>query len=295
MIVGPLPRPTFLWRIKMIVPAAAVDAFEKVLEPHCVAISAFKDNGHWRVEGFTGSEPDEKAFLGLIARAAEEAGIETPPANFELVPPRDWVADNLADFPPVRIGRYFFHGSHFEGTPPAGLITIQLDAGAAFGSGEHASTAVCLMMLDELAKQRKFLKPLDMGSGSGILTLAMAKTWRTRVVAVDIDDEATTVTARNARKNRLGPLVRAMCGPGYRTPGVTQNGPYDLIVANILARPLCRMAGDLVRNLSPGGIVVLSGLLERDGRRVIQAHRVHGLALLRTRTLNGWQTMMMKR
>lgn len=295
MAILPPPQATFLWRVMISVPEDAVGAFEEMLEPHCMAISSFKDNDEWRVEGFTGAEPDEKAFLGRIARTAEKACCATPDASFQLVPPRDWVADNFADFPPLSLGRYFIHGSHFEGTPPTGKISIKLDAGAAFGSGEHASTASCLLMLDELSKHRKFLKPLDMGSGSGILTLAMAKTWRTRVVSIDIDDEATIVTARNARKNHLGPLVRAICGPGYQTPGVVKNGPYDLIVANILTRPLIRMAGDLTANLLPGGICVLSGLLERDGQKVIHAHRLHGLRLIRTRTSNDWITIMMKR
>ena len=295
MATGKPPEPTFLWRIKINVPADVVDAFEKMLEPHCMAISSFKDNGHWRIEGFTGAEPDEMAFQKRLDRTAEKTGIEPPRAIFQLLPPRDWLADNLADFPPLRIGRYFIHGSHFDGTPPPGRIALRLDAGAAFGSGEHASTAACLMMLDELAKQRRFSRPLDMGSGSGILTLAMAKTWRAPVIAVDIDDEATRVTARNARKNRLAPMVRALTGPGYRTPGVARHRPYDLIVANVLARPLIHMAGDVAANLASGGRVILSGLLERDGRRVIQAHRDRGLRLVRTRTINGWITIQMKR
>ncbi|MEE8352317.1 MAG: 50S ribosomal protein L11 methyltransferase [Rhodospirillales bacterium] len=295
MAILPPPQATFLWRVMISVPEDTVGAFEEMLEPHCMAISSFKDIGEWRVEGFTGAEPDEKAFLGRITRTAEKACCAPPDASFQLVAPRDWVAENFADFPPLSLGRYFIHGSHFEGTPPTGKIPIKLDAGAAFGSGEHASTAACLMMLDGLSKKRTFFKPLDMGSGSGILTLAMAKTWRARIIAVDIDDEATAVTHANAKKNHLGPLVRAFSGPGYRTPGVTRNGPYDLIVSNILARPLIRMAGDLAENLSPGGTAILSGLFERDGRRVIQAHRQHGLSLIRTMIINDWITIMMRR
>ena len=123
MPAGPPPTATFLWRIRVTVPRDAMAPFEEILEAHCMAVSAFKDNGHWRVEGFTGAEPDEKAFHELFTRAAKKAGIKTPKTDTQLVPPRDWVADNLADFPPVKIGRYFIHGSHFEAVPP-GLIAV---------------------------------------------------------------------------------------------------------------------------------------------------------------------------
>lgn len=292
----PKPSATFIWRIEIQVPARALDAFEDALQPCCMAISTFRNekDGGWRIEGLTHAEPDRKAIRRLFAKAARKAGIETPKAKIQLQPPRDWVAENFADFPPIRIGRYFIHGSHFEGVLPAGLVSVKLDAGQAFGSGEHGSTAACLMVLDGLAKKRRFLKPLDMGCGSGILALAMAKTWRVPVWASDIDGEAVRVTARNARLNRLGASVRAARGPGYRTAAVSRARPFDLIVANILTRPLCQMAGDLARHLEPGGVAVVSGFLERDGRRILQAHRAFGLRLQQSLSIAGWQTVVMK-
>ena len=134
-------------------------------------------------------------------------------------------------------------------------------------------------MIERLAKRASVSRPLDMGCGSGILSIAMAKTWRVPVLASDIDDEAERVTRFNARRNGVAPLLRAVSGPGYRSRTVSQGAPYDLIVANILARPLISMAGDLTRHLAPGGWAVLSGLLERDGRRVLAAHQAHGLRL----------------
>lgn len=205
------------------------------------------------------------------------------------------MAENLTDFPPLSLGRYFIHGSHFDGLAPAGSVALRLDAGPAFGSGEHPSTAGCLMALDRLARERRFRHLLDMGCGSGILTLAMAKTWHAPVVACDIDDEAVRVTAANAGLNNVGKLVRARCGPSYRTPAVAKGETYDLIVANILARPLKAMAGDLRAVLAPGGVAVLSGLLKRDGRLVIAAHRVRGLRLIRTVLINDWITIVMGR
>ena len=296
-----MPTATFLWRIELRVPAHAIPHFEEALRPDCMSVSAFVEgsthdpDADWRVEGLTGAEPDARAVALRLAKAARAFGIETPKAKIHLVPPRDWAAENMAEFPPLRVGRYFIHGSHFKGRPPAGRVAIQLDVGAAFGSGEHASTAACLMALDGLAKKRRFLKPLDLGCGSGILALAIAKTWRVRVLASDIDPIAVDVTTRNARVNGIGKLIRTACGPGYRSPGLARGAPYDLIAANILAGPLVHMAGDLKRHLAPGGVAIVSGLLERDGRWVIAAHRHFGLKLIDTITVDGWQTLLMAR
>ncbi len=299
-----VPPATFLWRIEIRVPEAALSDFEAALEPRCVSISSFMldsddDNSDWRIEGFTGAEPDKEALTRLFAKTARTCGIEIPKAKIELVPPTDWLAENLADFPPLRIGRYFIHGTHAETPPPPGSVVIKLDAGAAFGSGEHPSTAACLMALDRLAKGRSFLRPLDMGCGSGILTLAMAGTWKVPVIACDIDPEAVRVTAQNAGNNgRItngGRRVRAVHGPGYQTPAVRDGGPYDLICANILTRPLCDMAGDAARLLDRHGVIILSGMVERDAMRVIGRHRSHGLHLIRTITLEGWITIVMGR
>ena len=296
---------TFLWRIEIRVPGAAVGDFEAALEPRCASVSSFMldsdDNagdseggGDWRIEGFTGAEPDKEALARDFAKAARTYGIGTPKAKIELVPPTDWLAENLIDFPPLRIGRYFIHGSQGE-SPPPGSVAIMLDAGAAFGSGEHPSTAGCLMALDRLARGRRFGRPLDMGCGSGILTLAMAGTWKVPVVACDIDPEAVRVTAGNARNNAVANLVRAVHGPSYQTPAVRDGGPYDLIAANILTRPLCDMANDAARLLDRPGVILLAGLVERDAMRVIQRHRAHGLSLMRTLTLEGWITIVMGR
>ncbi|MBT3305119.1 MAG: 50S ribosomal protein L11 methyltransferase [Alphaproteobacteria bacterium] len=293
------PAPTFLWRIEARVPDAAMDAFEVALEPFCMAISTLRmdpdiEDGLWSIEGFTGAEPDPQAIKRAFAKAAGQAGIDSPRPKIDLVPPRDWVAENLADFPPVLIGRYFIHGSHFDGTPPAGSKTILLDSGTAFGSGEHPSTAGCLTVLDQLARHRHFRRPLDMGCGSGILSLAIAKTWRVPVVSCDIDPESARVTTVNAARNGVTRLVRAVAGPSYQTPIVAQGRPFDLIVANILARPLQKMAGDLAHVLAPGGVAVLSGLLRRDARLVINPHRAHGLKLVRTHSIGDWVTFVME-
>jgi ribosomal protein L11 methyltransferase len=295
-----MTAPTFQWRIELRSPAGAVDGFEEALEPFCVAISTIAEtdsddpDDFWRIEGFTGAEPDERTITLAINKAARRLDMEPPSPTFELLPAKDWVADNLKGFPPISIGRYFIHGSLFEGRLAAGLVAIKLDAGAAFGSGEHPSTAACLMILDRLSKQRKIRRPLDMGCGSGILSLAMAKTWKVPVLACDIDVEAVRVTNQNARQNGVGRLVRAEVGPGYRTPAIMAGRPYDLICANILARPLCHMAGDAAKALDRNGTIILSGLLTRDAMRVIARYRAHGFRLVHAIVIDGWQALVMK-
>lgn len=294
--------PVFLWRIETRVPPEARLAVEELLETRSVAVSAFEIDGgaRWSIEGFAGAEPDRVAITKELGRVLAACGVEEEAkVSFDLVPPRDWLAENLASFPPLKLGRYFIHGSHVETAPPPGSISIHLDPGTAFGSGEHATTAGCLTVLDSLAKGRRVRRALDMGCGSGILAIAMAKTWRRPVVAADIDPESARVSRINARRNGVGRLVRAVCGPGYRSPQVRRGGPYDLIVANILARPLIAMAGDLARHLRPpqqgGGIAVLSGLLERDARWVAAAHEARGLRLRGMLVRDGWATLVLMR
>jgi ribosomal protein L11 methyltransferase len=285
-----------LWRIEVTAPADAVAAVEAALEPQCIAVSSFVDEarGRWRIEGIAGAEPDARALAAGLAEAF--AGRDpAPAATVERLAPRDWVGDNLAGFPPHAVGRFHIRGSHITSPPPAGAVALRLDAGRAFGSGEHASTRGCLIAVDRLGRRRRFRRPLDLGCGSGILAIAIAKAWRVPVVAADIDPEAVRVARENARTNGVAATVRFGCGPGYRVPAVAAGAPYDLIVANILARPLARLAGELARHLAPGGVAVLAGLLDGDANGVIAAHRPFGLSLERRLVVDGWATLVLGR
>ena len=295
--------PKSLWRVGMTTSLAARDIVSALFEGNSAAVTVFEteeNSGQWRVEGFADEEPDraglEQAISKICARVGESA---LSALRCELVPTRDWLSENMAQFPPTQVGRFFIHGSKFDNSLPPGCIPILLDPGTAFGSGLHASTAGCLSVIEDLSKAYRFTRPLDMGCGSGILAIAIAKTRRVPILAADIDDEAVRVTAFNAKRNGVGNLVSSICSPGYRTPKIARSGPYDLIVANILARPLIAMAGDLARHLKPrcdgGGVAVLSGLLERDGRRVMAAHQAHGLLLREWVVRDGWLTMVLHR
>jgi ribosomal protein L11 methyltransferase len=178
---------------------------------------------------------------------------------------------------------------------PAGRYGLLIVAATAFGSGEHDTTRLCLEALQELARQRRVRRPLDVGCGSGILSLAAALLWRVPVLGSDLDPESVRVARDNARLNRLRSLVTIVGGNGYGAPAIRRRAPFDLIVANILARPLCRLAPDLARHLEPGGVAILSGLLIEQEAQVAAAHRAQGLALVGRRRSRAWSALILRR
>ncbi|HYG87288.1 MAG TPA: 50S ribosomal protein L11 methyltransferase [Azospirillum sp.] len=295
-----MPAPT-LWRIALAVPEIHAPAFAEAVGDHADAVSTFEleENVTWLVEATVYGQPDRPRLMARVAVLAEALGLPEPTLEIEEIPAIDWVSHSYQGFPPIRAGRYFVHGSHHEGGVPPGAIGLQVDAATAFGTGEHGSTKGCLLALDRLARRltlgRGMGAALDMGCGSGILALAVAKTWRVPVVAVDIDPEAVRVTRENARINRVHGLIHAEGGDGYDTPIVGRHGPYRLITANILARPLARMAPRLKHELAPGGYAVLAGLLARQERHVIQAHRTQGLRLVARIPMGEWTTLVVRR
>jgi ribosomal protein L11 methyltransferase len=206
---------------------------------------------------------------------------------------RDWLAENLLAFPPLRSGRFFIYGSHFRGKVPAGAIGIAVDAAAAFGTGEHPSTRGCLLALERMARRRRFLRPLDIGTGTGILAIAAAKLLRRRVLAGDIDARAVSIARHNAARNGVSALVESRRTTGYRDRSIGASR-YDLILSNILARPLAAMAPDLAYRLAPGGRAVLSGLLRSQEPIVLAPHRSCGIVLDHRVVIDGWSTLVMR-
>ncbi len=290
---------TRLHRVWLQVPRSAVDRFWQALEPDCLSVAVFEDAEDetlWLVEGVADRPPDPTALNARLVLAAELSGCAVPVVRVEPLPERDWLQHVYALLKPIHVGRFFIHGSHYTGRMPAGARALRIDAATAFGSGEHETTRACLAALEWLIKKGK--RPdrvLDMGCGSGILGLAAAAHWRCPVAAVDIETESVRVTRFNARRNRLGAYVDAMAGDGYRTPLARRGRPYDLIFANILARPLIAMAPDLKRALRPGGVAVLSGLLDRQEAAVLAAHRAQGLRLVKRFPVGAWRGLLLRR
>jgi ribosomal protein L11 methyltransferase len=295
-----LSRDGGVWRLRLTAPDADLaERAAAALEELCQGISAFEIAGGatWLVEGFAVEQPRPEELETLLLLAWAGHG-EPPAPDVERLPPRDWVRENRESFPPRRIGRYFIHGTHHRGGAPAGKIGLLIDAATAFGTGEHATTSGCLIALDRLARRGRRRNVLDMGTGTGILAIAACKTWRltaSAALAVDIDGGAVRVARENACRNGVAGGVRVRWSAGYRGRTVRERRPYDLVFANILARPLALMARDLAIALAADGVAVLSGLLARQERFVLAAHRPHRLQLCHRIVIDGWHTLVVRR
>lgn len=243
----------------------------------------------WAVEVyFEAGEPHEIAAL----LRAESGDV---PWSVTRLADRDWVAEGLRHLRPVAAGRFVVHGSHDRIRIPKGRVAVEIDAGQAFGTGHHGTTAGCLHVLDRLTAARSFFHPLDLGTGSGVLAIALAKRLRRPVLATDIDPVAVGVARRNARLNAVHPLVRIVAADGLAHPEVRGGAPFDLIVANILAEPLVRLAPDLARTLADDGVLVLSGLLPRQRERVVAAYGIQGVRLVAAHRFDGWAVLVLDR
>jgi ribosomal protein L11 methyltransferase len=275
--------------------AEAAAAVLEILDPLAGAVAAFEARpGEWRVEAYPGRPLLTPALAARLALAAAAAGGNLVDIGEDKLAERDWLAENQLAFPPLRVGRFFVHGGHYFGRIPAGAVAILVDAATAFGTGEHPSTRGCLQALDMAARRRRVRRTLDIGTGTGILAIAAAKLWRRPVTAGDIDRNAVAVARRNVTRNGVARLVRVRAAAGYRGRGLSR-GRADLVLSNILARPLALMARDLKRALMPGGRAVLSGLLRRQEPIVLRPHRGLGLVLERRVVIDGWSTLVVRR
>ncbi|MEM7222174.1 MAG: 50S ribosomal protein L11 methyltransferase [Pseudomonadota bacterium] len=284
------------WRLSLEVPREAVALFEIALEVLDGAlVSDHVEDGPVPLALHLEARPEPEALAALVESAAHAAGISAPDFKLEEVTPRDWVAESQCALPPIRAGRFYLHGSHVSGPPPGASIPILVDAGAAFGTGRHESTRGCLLMLERLARRRQPQRPLDLGCGSGVLAIAMAKLWPVSVLATDNDPLAVPVARENARINGVAGRVATVESDGFKCLAVTRRAPFDLIVANILAEPLTAMARDLARHVTRPGAVVLSGLLAEQERSLLAHYRLQGLPLLGRVRLGGWVTLMVGR
>ncbi|MEM7442993.1 MAG: 50S ribosomal protein L11 methyltransferase [Pseudomonadota bacterium] len=294
--VGSRAKEKPIWSVRVTVRSDLVPGVEQILDDQVVSLSHFETDQQdlVAVEACMTEEPDEAALSTQIALLAAAAGLASPIMEVDQLPQTDWLSASYAAFPPLQIGRFCIYGSHETGKVPASQIGLCIDAATAFGSGEHATTKGCLLAIDRIAKARRPRKILDMGCGTGILAFAAARRMGRDVLAADIDPESVRVARLNTRVNRLKGRVRTLLSAGYSNPAIASSGPYDLIVANILARPLCQMAADLRRHLAPGGLAILAGLLDRQEAQVMAAHRAQGLALSARIRVGVWPTLILR-
>jgi len=287
---------TPLETVAVTVPEDALEAYEAALNSACDTVGFFRDvaTGDWRVEGVKPVNTNEAELNAALMLAELVSGVSVPLERVSTEA-EGWLARTYASFPEQPIGKRFaVRGTHLTDKPTSGRVTLTLDAGLAFGSGEHGSTRGCIVALETVARRRP-RRILDLGTGSGILAIAAAKLLHRKVLASDIEPWSVLVTRRNAIQNRLGAMIRVKLANGWHHPAISGGGPYDLVFGNILARPLCGMAWDLSVHLAPGGTAILAGLLGTQVRMVLAAHRRRGLMLERVLPQGPWSTLVLRK
>ncbi len=271
-----------------------VDLLNESLDDGQAAVAAFeRPDGRWNVSVHFAEAPDQAAIRELV-RLAAGADIAQH-ITFDTVEPKDWVAASLEDLVPVPAGRFVVHGRHDRARVAPNKLGIEIEAALAFGTGHHGTTRGCLLLLGEVLRSRQPRRVLDLGTGTGVLAIAAAKALRGHVLASDIDPVSVRVARDNARLNGVGNWVEAVCATGFSAPQFAIRGPFDLVLANILANPLRQMATPMAAHLAPSALVILSGLLPHQASSVIASYRARGLLLRRHLRIDGWSTLLMQR
>ena len=256
---------------------------ELASEPQAVLIAEEPFGASATVEALYTEEPD----AGMLSRITGHA------VAVEPLPDQDWIRLSQEGLPPVRAGRFFVYGAHDAGQVPHGVIPMRIEAGLAFGTGHHETTALCLAVLSALADRRAYHNVLDLGCGTGLLAIGAAKLWKKPVLASDIDPVAIEVTNENARCNGVTPLVRGVVADGLVHPMLAAGASYDLVIANILAGPLTRLAPQIVAALAPGATLVLSGLLHNQENMVLSFY--HRLRFRSRRRDGPWSALVLEK
>ena len=269
---------------------AAAGAIDVDLALEGAAYSILEEDetaGRWRIDAFPRSDEEAEAFRGALA-AYPGLVVRT-----EALADADWLAMALSGLPPVRAGRFFVYGLHDLGHTPVNAVNLRIEAGAAFGTGHHGTTVGCLLAFDRLLKARRFERVLDVGCGTGVLAIAAARCGARRVVGTDIDPVSVRISRENAALNQV--RARFVRADGLGHPAVRAAGRYDLVFANILARPLVGLAQPIRGALRPGGLAILSGLLRSQERMVRAAYLARGFRLVTRLHRDAWATLVMQR
>ncbi len=298
------------WKISIISPIDFLPVLEEVLYAHSAndfpTLSDFEimgDQENRLLEGYFNQKPDPDILQSAIENMA--AILNKKPLKFtiEKLQNENWVAMSQKLLKPVEAGRFFVCGDHDKEKIPKNKISIIIEAGQAFGTGSHETTNGCLLAISDLYDQIKPNLVLDLGCGSGVLAIAMAKQWPIKTIASDIDPIATETAFENIVLNNVStikadddkPGIATITCDGFENTILATISPYDVIVANILAAPLQKLAPDIVKNLNPDGWLILSGLLDVHEDAVMRAYQEQGLELVKTYPINGWHTLVLKK
>jgi ribosomal protein L11 methyltransferase len=275
-IVFPSPKDQALAVMELFEDALSASGFEET------------DTGAWYGEVHFETEAEARAGAALAKKTFGAQATVAP------LPDLDWVEKSLENLPAVAAGRFLIYGSHIDVTPRPGQIALRIDAGQAFGTGHHETTRGCLIALADHVKKSRPTRVLDLGCGTAILAVGLAKLVPAAILATDIDPVAVEVARDVAKDNGVRNRLRFAVGPGFLAPEIAAEAPFDLIIANILARPLVSLAPQMAANLMLGGTVVLSGLLIEQETRVLSAYLTQGLRFERRIHLDEWSTLVLK-
>jgi ribosomal protein L11 methyltransferase len=267
--------------------AAAIDAALLLEGATYSILEEDEDRGVWRIDAFPNDGDEADEFRRVLA------GFPALKTVTEVLADADWLAMALSGLPPVRAGRFFVYGIHDRGRAPPNAVNLRIEAGAAFGTGHHGTTVGCLVAYDQLLKRRRFDKVLDVGCGTGVLAIAAAKTGSRLAVGTDIDRISVRIANENAQVNAAGARFVHASGLGHQA--VARSAPYDLVFANILARPLVTLAQPIKQALKPGGYAILSGLLRHQERYVRAAYLARGFRLERRIHRDAWAALVLRR
>ena len=270
-----------------------VDVLTEIFCEGEAAVAAFeRAGGSWDITLHFAQAPDRALLREIVARQAGKEIADT--IAFDTIEARDWVKTSLESLVPVPAGRFVVHGAHDRARLPANKLNIEIEAALAFGTGHHGTTRGCLLLLDHLLKAYRPQRLLDLGTGTGVLAIAAAKALRRTVLASDIDVPSVRLARENARLNAAGDFVHVIRAASFSAPEFAALGPFDLVLANILANPLRQLAQPMSRYLAPGALVVLSGLLTPQASSVIAAYRARGLVPLRHLAIDGWSSLLLR-
>jgi ribosomal protein L11 methyltransferase len=280
---------------------AVADLVVETFDPADTAAAAFEEKAStahwgatpWVVEVYFGQAPDEDNVRALVACAVGEEMAQE--VTFGRIAQKDWVNAALEGLSAVRAGRFLVHGSHDRDRRKPNDIAMEIEAALAFGTGHHGTTRGCLLYIDEILKRRRPRAVLDIGCGTGVLAMAVALALHESVAAGDMDHDAVVAARANARLNGAGPWLRPVVAKGAAHPALNRPGHYDLILANILAKPLRMLAKSVAPLAAPGADVVLSGLLARDVPGVLSSWAAQGFALVSRRDIDGWASLWLRR
>lgn len=267
------------------------DLLFEQLDPDEAATSAFEGPAGWLVEVHLAHDPDRARLTELVRQVA---GSGADP-EFLQVEEKDWVAASLAGLAPVPVGRFVVHGSHDRARVKPNEIGIEIEAALAFGTGHHGTTQGCLAAIDRALKVRAPRRVLDIGTGTGVLAIAIATAAKRKVVAGEIDPRSVEATKANARLNRAGNLVLTVRADGVQHAAIRAGAPYDFVVANILLSPLKRLARPVRALLARRATVVLSGLMPEQENAARAAWCAQGLVLRRRQVIDNWVTLTLGR